>query len=117
MSVDSTGNIYAAGYIKGNGAYNFGNNVTAAGAYSGGNNIVVVKYNPSGVAQWAQTVTSTSASVASSFTSVSVDSNNNIYAVGAADEGVYNFGNGVTANSLQQYNVVLVKYSPSGVAQ
>jgi len=117
VSVDRSGNIYTAGYISGTGAYDFGNNVTAAGVYSGGKNIILVKYDPSGVAQWAHSVTSASASVASSFTSVSVDSNGNVYAAGAVDEGVYNFGNGVTANSLQQYNIVLVKYSTSGVAQ
>jgi len=117
VSLDSTGNIYAAGYIDGNGAYNFGNNVTAAGAYSGGHNIVVVQYSPSGVAQWAQTVAPTSAAVASSFNSISVDSNGNVYAVGAVNDGIYNFGNGITANSLQQYNIVLVKYNSSGVAQ
>ena len=52
----SDGSVYAAGCIDGTGTYNFGNSVTAAGTYSG-YNIVLVKYNSSGVAQWARTVT------------------------------------------------------------
>jgi hypothetical protein len=55
-AVASDGSVYAAGYIQGNGTYNFGN-ITAAGTSSGGINMVLVKYDSSGVAQWARTVT------------------------------------------------------------
>ena len=56
-AVASDGSVYAAGYILGTGTYNFGNSVTATGTSTGGINIVLVKYDSSGVAQWAQTVT------------------------------------------------------------
>ena len=95
VSVASDGSVYAAGYISGTGTYNFGNSVTATGTY-GLHNIVLVKYNSSGVAQWAQTVTAGSSY--SRFNSVSVASDGSVYAAGyISGTGTYNFGNSVTA--------------------
>jgi hypothetical protein len=52
--VDSSKNIYVGGYLTNAGTYNFGNSVTVAGAAGSGRaNAVLVKYNSSGVAQWA----------------------------------------------------------------
>ncbi len=82
-AVASDGSVYAAGYIQGNGTYNFGNSVTATGTSTGGINIVLVKYNSSGVAQWAQTVTAGSDS--SNFFGVSVASDGSVYAAGYID--------------------------------
>ena len=105
----SDGSVYAAGYIAGTGTYNFGNGVTATGT-SSGENIVLVKYDSSGVAQWAQTVTA--GSDESSFTSVFVASDGSVYAAGSIDgTGTYNFGNGVTAaGTYAGGNIVLVRY-------
>jgi hypothetical protein len=116
VSVASDGSVYAAGFISGTGTYNFGNNVTATGAYAGGN-IVLVKYNSSGVAQWAQTVTA--GNNASSFNSVAVAPDGSVYAAGnISGTGTYNFGNNVTAaGTYSGDNIVLVKYNSSGVAQ
>src|SRR5512143_1722534 len=69
VSVASDGSVYAAGIIYGTGTYDFGNSKTAKGTNSGVN-IVLVKYDSSGVAQWAQTVTAGSSN--SYFYSVSV---------------------------------------------
>ncbi len=114
VSVSSDGSVYAAGHIRGTDAYNFGNSVTATGA-SSGDNIILVKYNSSGVAQWAQTVTA--ASDQSGFYGVSVASDGSVYAVGFIT-GTYNFGNGVTATGISSgFNIILVKYNSSGVAQ
>ncbi len=117
VTVTSDGSVYAAGSIDGPGAYNFGNNVTSAGTYSGGKNIVLVKYNSSGVAQWAQTVTA--GSNESFLSSVSVAPDGSVCAAGSIDgTGTFNFGNGVTAAGMVNGgNIVLVKYSSSGVAQ
>ncbi len=117
VTVTSDGSVYAAGSIDGTGAYNFGNNVTAAGTYSGGKNIVLVKYNSSGVAQWAQTVTG--GSNQSVFSSVSVAPDGSVYAAGSIyGTGAYNFGNSVTAAGMVNGdNIVLVKYNSSGAAQ
>lgn len=129
--VDSSGNIFVAGRIDGTGTYDFGNGVTATGvATSAGlmnppGNAVLAKYDSSGTAQWAQTVTQ--GSPASSFSSVAVDSGGNAYAAGSiGGTGTYGFGNGVTAAGTAvggpiggeaAGNVALVKYDSSGVAQ
>ena len=55
VAVDSSGDIYAAGYIGGRGLFGFGNQVTATVAYLDGSNILIVKYDSSGAVKWAQT--------------------------------------------------------------
>ncbi len=119
ISVAQDGSVYVAGYLIGSAPLGFGNNVTAAGAFAG-NNVVLVKYNSSGVAQWAQTVAA--GSNASQFMSVSAASDGSIYAAGyISGTGTYSFGNGITATGTYAgtpgYNVVLVKYNSFGVAQ
>ena len=110
------GSVFAAGYIQGNGTYNFGNSVFAAGTSTGGINIVLVKYSSSGAAQWAQTVTAGSDS--SIFFGVSAASDGSAYAAGyIGGSGASNFGNGVTATGKYLgENMVLVKYDTFGVA-
>jgi hypothetical protein len=118
VSVTSDGSaVYAAGYIYGTGTYNFGNGVTATGTYIG-SNVVLVQYNSStGVAQWARTLTA--GSNVSSFSSVAEASDGSVYAAGYIyGTGTYNFGNGVTAaGPTNGPNLVLVKYSNTGLAQ
>jgi uncharacterized repeat protein (TIGR02543 family) len=117
VAIDTSGNVYAAGYIDRTGSFGFGNSVTAAGTYNG-YNAVLVKYNSSGTAQWAQTVTSGLDN--SHFNSVATDASGNVYAVGYIwGTGSYGFGNGVTAagTNSSDHNVVLVKYNSSGIAQ
>jgi hypothetical protein len=117
VSVASDGSVYAAGYIYGTGTYNFGNGVTATGTYIG-SNVVLVQYNSStGVAQWARTLTA--GSNVSSFSSVAEASDGSVYAAGYIyGTGTYNFGNGVTAaGPTNGPNLVLVKYSNTGLAQ
>jgi len=116
--VDASGNIYAVGYIKFNGQYNFGNGVTATGNYASGLNAVVVKYNSEGLTQWA--TSTTTAPNASAFNNVARDPSGNIYAAGSIkNNGQYNFGNSVTVsgNYATSYNVLIVKYDSSGLAQ
>jgi hypothetical protein len=116
VSVASDGSVYAAGYIAGSSIYNFGNTVSATGT-SSNDNIMLVKYNSSGTAQWAQTVT---AGVGSSdLFSVFVASDGSVYAAGLIHgAGTYNFGNNVTATGTNaNANIVLVRYTSSGVAQ
>ena len=123
IAVDSADDIYAAGYVSGTGQYDFGNSVTLTTTALVDNLIpVLVKYNSTGKAQWAQTVSCISCTAYSQFKSVAVDSANNVYAVGEIDGGAqYDFGNSVTAmaegTGAGGYNLVLVKYSPYGVAQ
>jgi len=110
------GSVYAAGYIQGNGTYNFGNSVTSAGTSTGGINIVLVKYSSSGAAQWAQTVTAGSDS--SIFFGVSAAPDGSACAAGyIGGSSASDFGNGVTATGKYLgENMVLVKYDTFGVA-
>jgi hypothetical protein len=103
--VDASGNIYAAGSQSGTGSHTYGNGVSAAGTAPDANNAILVKYNSSGDAQWAKTVSSGSGS--SRFYSVAVDASGNIYAAGFQDGTGYNLWG----------TVILVKYNSSGDVQ
>ncbi len=109
--------IYAAGYINGNGLFTFG--VQNAQSPVVANNIVLVKYNSSGAAQWAKTVSSGASN--SIFNSLAVYSSGNVYAAGHIDgNGPFDFGSQTatgTNNIGNGYNIVLVKYNSSGAAQ
>jgi len=74
-----------------------------------------VKYDSSGVAQWARTVSAGSAY----FNSVAVDSSGNVYAAGVQNyDGTFTYGTGVSARGIERgNNVVLVKYDSNGTAQ
>ncbi|MFH0799017.1 MAG: InlB B-repeat-containing protein [Pseudomonadota bacterium] len=118
VSVDTSGNSYAVGAIYGTGTFTFGAGVTAAADYAGGNNVVIVKYNTSGTAQWAKTVTG--GGNASEFFGVSADTSGNAYAAGyITGAGTFTFGAGVTAAAdyAGGQNVVIVKYNTNGTAQ
>jgi hypothetical protein len=117
VATDTDGNIYAAGLISGTGTYNFGNGVNADGTHSGNCNFILVKYNPSGIAQWAETISSGSNN--SEFNSITVDSDGNIYACGYIyGKGPYYLNNGITVNCISDnYNPILVKYNSLGEAE
>ncbi len=116
-TTDYTGNVYAVGYIRGTGEYNFGNGVTVAGNNTS-NNVVIVKYNSAGDAQWAKsTVVAPNASF---FYGATTDSEGNIYTVGfIRTNNEYNFGNSITVSGghMGTYNAVVVKYNSAGEAQ
>ncbi len=117
VAVDSSGSVYAAGELWGTGTLNFGNNVTASGAFEG-YNVLLVKYDSSGTALWAQTFTGNSNY--SSFSAVAGDSTGNVYAAGSVStaSGAIDVGSGVTLTaSNADYNAVLVKYNSLGVPQ
>ncbi len=114
--VDSTGNIYTAGYVSGSTTYTFAAGVTATGK-STDTNVLIVKYNSSGTAQWARTVTSTIPINSSSYNSIAVDSSDNVYAAGAIGNSTYDFGNSISASGINGKNLVIVKYNSSGDVQ
>jgi len=117
VAADNNG-IYAVGWQRGTGRRNYGNSITLTGT-AGDQNPVLVKYNTSGAAQWARTITAgTVGGEAFSFYSVAVDSSGNVYAAGVHDGiGSYDFGTGVTINGINNFTPILVKYNESGVAQ
>jgi hypothetical protein len=82
----------------------------------------LVKYNSSGVAQWAKTYTSAPANGGGDFYGVTLDSSGNVYVVGRTTSvaGTYNFGNSVSINALHgtdNTSAVIVKYDSSGTPQ
>ncbi|HOS56986.1 MAG TPA: hypothetical protein PK385_13165, partial [Spirochaetota bacterium] len=114
VAVDSSGNVYAAGYQEGMGSYTYGEGVSVAGSYADGYNVVLVKYDSSGTALWAKSVTTGSSS---QFNSVAVDSSGNVYAAGYQYKtGSFTYGEGVSVAGTGPNNVVLVKYDSSGTA-
>lgn len=120
VAVDNEGNAYAAGYISTYGEFDFGGNCKKIPCQSSLLCTVLVKYNSSGVAQWAKTVDVSVSGSSCSFNSVAVDGSGNIYAVGniqTMDE--YDFG-GIRQSVKGKYsglNTVIVKYNSNGVAQ
>jgi len=118
VAVDSSGNVFAVGSQSGNTSTSYAAGVTATGTYNLGNNVVIVKYNSSGAAQWARTVTA--GTNASSFTAAAADSTGNVYAVGSQSQnGVFTYAAGVSAtgSASAATNAVIVKYDTNGTAQ
>lgn len=119
VSTDSSGNVYAAGYITGTNNSTFAEGISVTGI-SNDANIVIVKYNPSGNAQWARTTVS--GANKSSFNGVTVDSAGNAYAVGyiSGTNTSFAFSESIVVNAIsasEGYESVIVKYSSGGEVQ
>ncbi|MFQ3619705.1 MAG: hypothetical protein SNJ78_02055 [Spirochaetales bacterium] len=116
LAADSAGNLYAVGVQVNIYEYTYSDGVFVAGKYSG-ENCVLVKYSPEGNALWAKSVTGGPSKTW--FNAVAVSASGDVYAVGAQfGTGVYDYGNGVTAQGSSDYsNSVIVKYTSAGVPQ
>ena len=112
-AVDADGNVYAAGYQTGTGAFDYGDSVIATSDI-GAVNAVCVKYDTDGNVLWARTVNGGSAD--SRFSGLAVDADGNVYAAGyQEDVDTYNYGGSASATGeSSNINVVLVKYDSSG---
>lgn len=117
ITTDSAGNVFAAGHQYAAATYTYGSGVSAIGAYGGGPNSVIVKYNSSGAALWARTLTTSSFD--SRFYAVVTDAAGNVYAAGyQTGTNIFTYGSGVSATGTSGGdNVTLVKYDTNGVAQ
>ena len=116
VAVDSSGNIVAAGSFTGTttGLSSPGTNLTSNG--SSNSDAFVVKYNASGVSQWAQRVGGSSSD---DFKSVAVDSSGNIVVAGAfmgTTTGLTSPATNLIANGGSS-DAFVVKYNTSGVSQ
>lgn len=137
IALDSLGNVYITSQFSNSALIN---NFTSGGgggpitltAYrtltTGGNNVYIVKYNSSGIAQWATCI-----AAASSFVEVNrciaTDSSNNVYFTGffGSTATIKNFvsdtGGTITLESYGTLittgsdNAFVVKYNSSGTAQ
>ncbi len=120
VAADSSGNVYAAGFQLGTVPFTYGTSPpVSVGGVNSSFNVVLVKYDSSGTAQWARSVSLGSGY--SMFSAVAVDSAGNVYAAGRqSGVSLYKYGTSpvVTATGTSSSsNVVLVKYNASGTAQ
>jgi hypothetical protein len=123
IAVDSSGNVYITGYytspitIYNADGSTFGTTITNQG---GSTDCYVVKYNTSGVAQWGAHVGGTGDD---SGLGIAVDSSGKVYIAGYYTSNplrIYNANGstfGTITNQEGSYDVSVVKYNTSGVAQ
>ncbi|MDD4937412.1 MAG: hypothetical protein PHX34_00110 [Candidatus Shapirobacteria bacterium] len=105
---DSKGNPYAVGYIYNTNPITFGDQ-SVNGGYSQYNSLIV-KYNMSGEAQWAKSVSS-GAPDRSYFYDVTLDSDNNIYPVGyITGKNPYTFSSQSINGGYNAQNATIVQY-------
>jgi hypothetical protein len=104
IAVDSSGNIYMAGYFYG--TANFGGSTLSS---AGGYDLVLAKYNNAGVHQWSYRFGGAGDEIA---TSIALDGFGNIF-VGGYFTGTGNLG-GNNLVSAGQQDCFLAKYSASG---
>jgi len=110
LCVDGSGNCYVGGGIYCNLVYDFGNGVSAVGALTDRSNALLVKYDNTGIAQWAKTIMT--GTILSSYTGVAVNSSGEIYVSGIAGGlGSLGPGNSISVKTLLEgFNSFLVKY-------
>ena len=116
VAVDKkTGDIYAAGYQKSSGVFDYGTG-PVNGVYNGDFNAILVKYNAKGQAQWVQMAKNGNSN--QQFCSVAVDNSGNVYVAGYQyGPGDYNYGSGVASGKSSLENALVVKYNADGQAQ
>ena len=98
IAVDSSGNIYVAGYTAG---------ALDGETNSGGDDIYLTKYNSAGTRQWTR-LAGTTGSDQSGWGAVAVDGSGNIYVTG------YTSGNLDGETNAGGSDAVLIKYDSSG---
>ena len=109
IALDSSGNIYVAGYYENTVDFG-GGNITSNGSWDA----FLLKLNSSGTFQW---VKSYGASNNDLGRDVAIDSNDNIYLTGNF-RGTVDFGGGdVSSNPSTNAYIFLVKFNSSGVFQ
>jgi len=110
IAVDQNGNIYIAGY-QGIGSIGYGNGISSTGP-NNDYNPALVKYDSSGKALWAYTLTaSPGTSSHAEFKALAAGQDGNLYAAGfQIGNGTYTYETGVTAAGTSTgRNPVLVK--------
>jgi hypothetical protein len=124
VATDPQGNVYVVGYTYSTDfpVYNPGGGAYYRGAYYQGNNAgysdaFILKFNPSGVRQWATYYGGSSYDEASS---VATDPQGNVYVVGwtySTDFPVYNPGGGAyyQGNNADSSDAFILKFNSSGV--
>jgi nitrogen regulatory protein PII-like uncharacterized protein len=114
LAVDSSNNVYLAGYSNST-TLGFGNSISLTNR--GNNDFFVVKYNSSGVAQWARGAQASTGTSSENAYSVFVDSSSNIYVAGYFSSTILGFSSDVNLTNRGGSDFFVVKYNSSGVAQ
>jgi hypothetical protein len=112
VAADSKGDIYVVGSQQGMGSCVYGSGVN--GTWSSEGSALLVKYNNSGRAMWAKTVSSSKGKV--QYWAVAVDSSDHVYVSGdQTGTGVANYGSNITeSGSSSGSNATLAKYDSNG---
>jgi hypothetical protein len=114
IATDSTG-VYVSGYYTSISVVTLNNGITLP--ISEGGDAFIVKYDTSGLAQWATTISGTIFDIGYSITTDSTG----VYVTGYyISESVVTLNNGITlpiAVGLESSDAFIVKYNTSGVAQ
>ena len=113
LVLDSTDNLYLGGSFSST-SIGFGNGLVLTN--SGNDDFFIVKYDSSGVAQWAKNPSSGTGTGWDYMKSISTDSSGNVYLAGYSLSSSLGFGDGVSVN-LSGVNFFVAKYNSSGVAQ
>ena len=109
IALDSSGNIYVAGYYENTVDFG-GGNITSNGSWDA----YLLKLNSSGTFQWVKSYGASSNDLGRD---VAIDSNDNIYLTGNF-RGTVDFGGGdVSSNPSNNAYIFLVKFNSSGVFQ
>ena len=109
IALDSSGNIYVAGYYENTVDFG-GGNITSNGSWDA----YLLKLNSSGTFQWVKSYGASSNDLGRD---VAIDSNDNIYLTGNF-RGTVDFGGGdVSSNPSNNPYIFLVKFNSSGVFQ
>ena len=111
VATDSNGNVYVTGRFKS--SVDFGNSITLTG--SGQTNAFIVKFNGSGVDQWAKEMSGSSVCYPYG---IATDSSGNVYTVGYYNSTTsIDLGNSVILSASNISDAFLVKHNTDGVAQ
>ncbi len=111
ISTDANGNVYVAGrYNTTQLTFNNGITLTNIGSSDG----YLVKYNSSGVCQWAEKIAGDSPDYASS---IITDASYNVYIAGQYNSSALAFNNGITLSNTDESDAYIAKYDSSGVCQ
>lgn len=112
VAVDSSGNAYAGARINYAGTLEVGNGVTVTSGVSTTANWAVIKYNESGLAQWANIAVAPAGADYSYPLGITADNLGSVFACGIiSNNGVFNFSGATAQGNFTGQNAAIAKFS------